>query len=77
MEFCFSLFNDPIGLVIISFYYTCVYIIAFVAETILFPLIPIIADFFHQSVMWRQFLSFKEFVRPRTNITSSSGNNIP
>ena len=35
-----------------------------------------IGIFFERAVMWCQFVSFTEFVKPQTKVTSSSGINI-
>ena len=49
------------------------FIIVFVIETILFYWLIIMENCFDRVVMWRQFIIFKEFVRLRTKVKSSSG----
>ena len=50
-----------------------VYIIALEAKTVYFLWILIIAEKFDWAVIWREFVSFKDFVEQRTKVTSSSG----
>ena len=71
-----SLFNYPLGIILIVFAATCGSIILFVIESILFYWILTIWYCFNRAFMWRQFVSFKEFVRSQTKFTSSSGINL-
>ena len=51
----------------------CISVIALVSETILFPDSSLLEKKFGWAVMWRQFVSFKSFVKPQTEVISSSG----
>ena len=52
-------------------------VIFLVVETILFTWLLIILDkTFDWDAVWRQFISLKESVRPKTKVKSSSGDNI-
>ena len=49
MDYCFSLFNYPLGIIIIEFFAMCVSIISLVAETILSYWILNVGDLFWPS----------------------------
>ena len=54
----------------------CVSITALVDEKYHYPKYSSLEKTFDQAVMWRQIPSLKDFVRPRTKVTLSSGIDI-
>ena len=74
---CCSIYNYPLVIISIAFSTTCISIIYLVAETILFTWLLIIGENIWPSCPVTSVFCFKEYAKPLTKITSSSGNNFP
>ena len=71
-----SLFNYTLGIILIALHRYVYLYYRLIGWTILFFWLLIIGEKIEQSATWRQFVSFKWFVRPWTKFTSFSGIDI-
>ena len=71
-----SLFNYSLRIIIIALFRHDVFLSSYMIETVFFSWLLIMEKIFERAVMWRQLVSFKEFIRPRMKVTSSWGINF-